>query len=302
MTPSPTPFTQPSIDINSSRLGYRTVGGESRPDNEDTGLDVVFVHGWPLHAETWRNVVNGLPNHRCHLIDLPGCGNSETPATESVSLESAVDAVVAAIDALGLQRCTLVGHDSGGLIARFAAGRLGDRVDALILAGTEIPHHHPQFLERLQKLVRLPLAVPVTRQLLQWPMTARSNQLLGGLFHDRNLIEGDFRSKVLAPHLASTDKLKRQIEILASYTTDLVDSVEPVHAALTCPTLFIWGEDDPFFPVEHAREMTAGFGGPTRFEVITNAKLLVHEEHPARFAELCSDFLTDVQANIFRAR
>jgi len=281
------PSTQPSIDIGTSKLGYRVVGPE-------TGADLVFIHGWPLHAETWRNVVKHLPEQRCHLIDLPGCGNSVTPANAEISLTAASEAVVAAVDVLGLDRFTLVGHDSGGLIARFAAGMLGNRVEAIILAGTEIPHHHPPFLERLQKMVALPGAVAVTRKLLSSPRAARSHQLLGGLFHDRDLIEGDFRTQVLAPHLSSQARLERQIDILQSYTTDLVDSVEPVQAALECPALFIWGEDDGFFPVQQAKDMAKGFGGRTRFEVIKEARLLVHEEHPQRFAELCASFLGDM--------
>jgi len=292
MTASPatlSPATEPSIDIGDSQLGYRFVGPKN--DGHAPFNDLVFVHGWPLHAETWRNVVKNLPNHRCHLIDLPGCGNSVTPAGTAVSLSSATDAVVRAVDALGLQRFTLVGHDSGGLIARFAAAKLADRVEAIILSGTEIPHHHPKLLERLQKAISLPGATAVTRQLLSWPWAARSNHLLGGLFHDRSLIEGDFRTRVLAPHLSNIGKLERQREILASYTTDLVDSVEQVQAGLTCPALFIWGENDPFFPMQLAREMADGFGGPTRFEVIGDARLLVHEEHPERFAELCVSFL-----------
>lgn len=275
-------MTSDRIDIGTSKLGYRVIGD---------GPDIVFVHGWPLHRETWRHVARHLPGFRCHLIDLPGCGESITPESTAVSLRSAIDAVVSAIDVLGLERFTLVGHDSGGLIARFAAERMIDRVDALVVAGTEIPHHHPPLIERLQVATKLPGAVQVMTRLLSIRSVARSNQMLGGLFHDRDLIEGDFRTAVLAPHLASPDTMKRQIELLASYTTDFVDEVEAVHAKLTMPTLMIWGADDPFFPVEHARAMGEQFAGSVRFEVIEEAKLLVHEEHPERFAKICADFL-----------
>lgn len=39
--------------------------------------------------------------------------------------------------------------------------------------------------------------------------------------------------------------------------------------------------------------MAEQFGGEVTFEVIPNAKLLVHEEHPERFAELTRSFLLD---------
>jgi pimeloyl-ACP methyl ester carboxylesterase len=193
-----------------------------------------------------------------------------------------------------LERVTFVGHDSGGLIARFAAARLGGRVESLILTGTEVPHHHPPFIERLQKVMKLPGSRDVMRKMLANPRLARSDQLLGGLFHDTDLLEGDFRAAVLRPHLGSTERMDRQLEILSSYTTGLVDELEAVHAELRCPTLLVWGEEDPFFPVDTARAMCPQFAGPTQFEVVSNAKLLVHEEHPERFAELCDHFLAGV--------
>ena len=109
---------QTHIDIGSNKLGYRKVGA---------GPDLVFIHGWPLHRETWRNVAAELRSFTCHLIDLPGSGASVTPASEKVSLEGHVDAIVKAVDALGLDRFVLVGNDSGGMIARFAAEKLGPR-------------------------------------------------------------------------------------------------------------------------------------------------------------------------------
>ena len=274
--------TQTRIDIGTSQLGYRTVGD---------GPDIVFVHGWPLNKETWRNVVPHLPGFRSHLIDLPGSGDSITPAETPVSLRGSIDAVAAAVDELGLEQFVLAGHDSGGLIARFVAEKVIDRVQALILTGTEIPHHHPKIIDRLQKLTKLPGSLALTSRLLGIPKVARSNQLLGGLFHDRDLIEGDFRAEVLDQHLSSPSIMARQFELLASYSTDFVDEVEAIHHKLTCPTLFVWGETDPFFPVKHAREMTTQFAGPTRFEVVANARLLVHEEHPEQFAQLCAEFL-----------
>ncbi|MGI9604500.1 MAG: alpha/beta fold hydrolase [Acidimicrobiales bacterium] len=270
------------IDIGSSRLGYRVAGD---------GPDLFFVHGWPLNRETWRNVVTALPDFRCHLVDLPGSGRTITPQGTAVSLRGHVDAVTAAIDVLGLGDVVLVGHDSGGLIARFVAEKRIDRTPALVLAGTEIPHHHPVQIDRLQMMTKLPGSVRITQRLINTPVIARSNQFLGSCFHDRVLIEGEFRTEVLDPNFRDKAVVARQLEMLHTYTTDFVDEVEATHANLTCPTLLVWGEADPYFPVTRAREMAEQFAGSTRFEVIEDARLLVHEEHPERFAELVRDFV-----------
>ncbi|MEE9417327.1 MAG: alpha/beta hydrolase [Acidimicrobiales bacterium] len=275
---------QTHIDIGSSQLGYRKLGD---------GPDIVFIHGWPLHRETWRHVAAALPNYTCHLIDLPGSGASITPAATKVSLRGHVDAVVEAIEVLDLDEIVLVGQDSGGMVARFAMDRIGDSVSALILAGTEIPHHHPAVIDRLQMAAKLPGSASITARLMNTPRIVRSKQVLGGCFFDRDLIEGDFRTEVLDQTFRDKSVVKRQLEVLASYTSDVVDELAEVHPKIMCPTLLVWGKGDPFFPVGKARKMVEQFGGPTRFEVFDDARLLAHEEHPKRFAALCAEFLVD---------
>jgi haloalkane dehalogenase len=278
---------QTHIDIGSSKLGYRKVG---------VGPDLLFIHGWPLHRETWRNVAANLGEFTCHLIDLPGSGASVTPSVEKVSLDGHVDAVIQVVDALGLDRFVMVGNNSGGMIARFAAERLGERVTALVLTGTEIPGHHPAQIDRLQLAARLPGSQAVTKALINNRRAARSSNLLGGCFWNRDLIEGDFRTKVLDQTFTDDAVLGRQLEILGSYTTDVVDQLRDTHANLSCPALLIWGEQDPFFPVAKAREMCDQFAGPTEFVALDNARLLVHEEYPIEFARLAAKFLSTVPA------
>ncbi len=282
MTNNPKPSSH--IDIETSRLGYRVCGD---------GPDLLFVHGWPLNRETWRDVAAALPDFRCHLIDLPGCGQSITPASEVVSLERHIDAVVAAIEKLGLDSVTLVGQDSGGLIARNVASRLPEVVNGLVLCGTEIPGEHPEFIDRLQVMMKVPGAKAATRTLLGNRKAARSPQLLGGCFWDRDLIEGGFRTEVLAPTLDDAAIFDRQIELLATYKHEIVDALVDVHRKIDCPTLLVWGDRDPFFPVEKARGMLDQFGGPVSFEVIPEARLLAYEEHPERFASLTRAFLKE---------
>jgi len=279
-------MTKPThIDIGTGKLGYRRLGA---------GPDIVFIHGWPLSRETWRDVAANLPTHTCHLIDLPGSGESMTAPDAELSLRNHVDAVIAAIEVLELEHTVLIGHDSGGLIARFVADRAPKKVSALVLVGTEIPFIHPPLIGRLQLVARIPGSASVMKGLINSPRLARSNQLLGSGFSNRDLIEGGFRTEVLDRTFRDSATVKRQLDLLASYTPDLVDELAQVHPRLKCPTLLIWGEQDPFFPVDKAREMASQFGGPTHFESIDNARLLVHEEHPEKVAALVRSFLPAV--------
>ena len=51
------------------------------------------------------------------------------------------------------------------------------------------------------------------------------------------------------------------------------------------PVSLVWGEDDPFFPVERTRAMLPEFAGPVTLTVIPDGKLFVHEEFPVPAAE-----------------
>jgi len=272
--------TQTHVDIGSSKLAYRKTG---------EGPDIVFIHGWPLHRETWRDTVSRLPNYTCHLIDLPGTGASITPASTDVSLSGHIDAMVSAIEQLDLAKVVLVGHDSGGLIARYVTARIPERVSALVVTGSEIPFSWPAAVSRLQLASRLPGSAGLTMRLMNSPAIARSKLLFGGAFWNRDLLEGDFRTKVLDQTFRDRKAVRRQLDVLLTFKKKLTE----VHPKITCPTLFVWGEGDPFFPVDKAREMAEQFGGPTRFEVIEQARLLVHEEHPEQFASLCAEFIAE---------
>ena len=103
------------------RIRARVWAGSGRP--------LVLLHGMPSSAATWRPVTR-LTDRYCIALDLPGFGAS-SPA-RAARLESYADDVIEALDALGVRRCTLVGHSFGGGVAMAVAGRSGS-VDELVL-------------------------------------------------------------------------------------------------------------------------------------------------------------------------
>jgi pimeloyl-ACP methyl ester carboxylesterase len=63
-----------------------------------------------------------------------------------------------------------------------------------------------------------------------------------------------------------------------------LDEFATLHGRLSMPTLFVWGADDPTFPVVRARAMTAQFAHVAGFHEVAGAKLFLHEEKPADVA------------------
>ncbi|MGA7757235.1 MAG: alpha/beta hydrolase, partial [Ilumatobacteraceae bacterium] len=67
-----------------------------------------------------------------------------------------------------------------------------------------------------------------------------------------------------------------------------------IHRRIDVPVQLVWGDKDPFFPVDRAKAMVAGFPD-ARIEVIEGAGLFSHEERPAEVASALLPTLTDVR-------
>jgi pimeloyl-ACP methyl ester carboxylesterase len=99
-----------------------------------TATTIVFIHGTRLTRAQWLPQLRRLSvSYRCVALDLPGHG---ARAAEPFTIERAVDAVTAAIDAESASGTALVvGLSLGGYVAIEAAEARPDRVLGLVLAG-----------------------------------------------------------------------------------------------------------------------------------------------------------------------
>ena len=256
-----------------------------------SGPTLLFVHGWPLNGQTWRNVTGHLDGFTRIVIDLPGTGSSAVTPQTDLSVRGHGAVVIAFIEELGLSNVVLVGQDSGGMICRFAAEARPDLIAGMSLCGTEIPGVHAPVVKLFKLLAFLPGARAMFRLSMGNKLLARTPLALGGTIYDKALLEGEFRTNLLTPILEDDDAMDNAIEMIRHFSFDDIDELATTHANLEMPTLLVWGEQDPFFPVDKARQMVGQFAGAVDFETIPEAKLLVHEEHPQRFAELTRAFV-----------
>lgn len=95
-----------------------------------SGEDVVLcLHGWPQHWYEWRRLMPALAaRHRVLALDLRGFGWSDAPK-DGYEKENMADDVLAVLDALGIERVKLVGHDWGGWIGFLLALRAPERFE-----------------------------------------------------------------------------------------------------------------------------------------------------------------------------
>lgn len=280
------------LDIGHSKVASWTFG----PGPETDALDVLFIHGWPLDGATFRRIVPYLAGaYRCHVIDLPGVGQTTSSPGAPIDFISHAASVQAAADALGLDRYAVLAHDSGGFVARLLAAE-DPRVTGLVLSDTEIPGHTPALVIAFALLARTPVATLAMRAMLRSGLLRRSALGFGGCFEDPAYVEGDFFELFIQPMLASDRAAWAQLSLLTTLHKGTMAALERAHPRVRVPVQLIWGSDDPFFPIEKAKRMAPQLGGPVTFETIPGAKLFPHEDHAETFARLARPFLAKLAA------
>lgn len=116
------PYESRWVDVHGSRMHYVEVG---------SGDPILFLHGQPTSSYLWRNILPYLaPLGRAIAPDLIGFGKSDKPKLDYRFVDHAryVDGF---IEALGLDRVTLVVHDWGSGLGFHWARRHPDKVAGL---------------------------------------------------------------------------------------------------------------------------------------------------------------------------
>lgn len=117
----------------------KTNGIEMHIAEAGSGPLVVLLHGFPELWYSWRHQLPAVADAGYHAVapDLRGYGETDLPeAIDAYSMRNLTADVVGLLDAIGVERAVLVGHDWGGGIASACAELFPDRVAALVVMGT----------------------------------------------------------------------------------------------------------------------------------------------------------------------
>ncbi len=203
-------------DTNGIRLHYRVVG---------TGPALLLIHGFTWTGEWWDPLLPGLArDHRVIVIDLPGHGRS-TSHSGPWSYRQVASDMYALLDRLGVQRVQAIGHSAGGNTLVHMATQQPARMEAMVL----ISGGH-RLLSSARKYVR-----EVTYESLsESARTALLRAQPGG--------EAQVRSLLNAMHGVTDD-----YEDL-SFTSERLSQIR-------ARTLLVWGDRDPFYPIDVAIEL-----------------------------------------------
>jgi pimeloyl-ACP methyl ester carboxylesterase len=271
------------MDITTFTANRKTLaapGGDIAYTEFGDGPAVLFVHGLATSGALWRNVIEQLTaTSRCIAIDLPAHGGSQ--ARKDASVSGMADAVAELWDGLGLGQVDLVGNDTGGAIAQILAARHPERLRSLTLTDcdTEGNFPPPDFAPVIETARRGELA-PVLAAIAGDPSQWAAGPLAVGYQEPARVPEDVWR----AYYTQAGGTLERALDferVLAALDPADLTAAQAGLAALTVPTLIVWGTADESFGVKWARELRALIPGARDVIEVDGAKLFFPDERPA---------------------
>lgn len=134
------------IDFNNPRM-IKTNGIDMAVYEAGKGLPVVFCHGWPELAFSWRHQLSTLAGAGYHAIapDQRGYGRtSSPPRVEDYDMQYLTDDLCGLLDSYGYDKSVFVGHDWGGSVVWGMAMAHPDRVAGAVGVNTPFGPRPPK--------------------------------------------------------------------------------------------------------------------------------------------------------------
>jgi pimeloyl-ACP methyl ester carboxylesterase len=258
-----------------------------------SGPPLVFLHGVLGSTRVWEHLAADLAaDHVVVAPDLFGHGMSAKPAGD-YSLAGHAATVRDLLDALGLDRVTLVGHSLGGGIALEFTYLFPERVHGLVLVASGGLGREVSFLLRAPTLPGAELVLPLVASGFarrQGTALARALSLVGvrgstdvaQAWHGfEQLADGEGRRAFLAT-----------IRAVVGIDGQRLSAAELL-PRLHVPTLVVWGDRDRMIPLAHARDAVARMPD-ARLVVVEGAGHFPHLDAPEQFTTELRAFVADL--------
>ena len=244
------------------------------------GPAVVFLHGSGPGASAYSNfkqnidaVVNA--GHRALLIDMLGFGYSSKPTDCDYTTELFATTVKATLDALGVDRCSLLGNSLGGAICIRLALDFPDLVERLIMMA-------PGGIEERETYFAMP------------GMAKMVSSFVGGEL-DRDGLKNILKILVFNESLVTDALVDERYVVLQQQPKEVlsrmvIPSMADELKDLACPIYGFWGQQDEMTPASGANKFLDQTSN-CQFLMLADCGHWVMLEHEAVFNQMLSGIL-----------
>jgi len=244
------------------------------------GEPLVLVHGWPQHWYVWRHLIPRLAEtYRVICPDLRGLGWTDAPA-DGYEKETLAGDLLNLLDAMGLERVRLVGHDWGGFAGFLLCVRAPERVDRYVAMNTGHPWLQAsgrQLLQLYKLWYQALLASPVLGRRAVRKMVETIYKV--GVNNER-VSPDEWRHFV--DQFREPERANATVQIYRTFLTREMPGIARGRYAdkrLQVPTLYLHGEHDPVIKPENF-DAVAKHADEFRIEIVPDAGHFVAEEAP----------------------
>lgn len=246
-----------------------------------SGPALVLVHGFGGSTTAWEKLTTLLtPQYTVYALDLLGFGLSDKPVDASYALPAQADIVCALINTLGLEETVLIGHSMGGVIVADAATKMSDRIKGVIMIEPGFYYTPPAFFKHL--------FFPFNRAMAKmfYSRTGREKSFVGS-YYDTSLVTPEMIDELLiARHTpGAVEAMQAMSSDPKAYTT-----YEDIAAAVTCPSLMVWGERGEktrIREIEASQRLVKG----SQLVMVESCGHYVQDEKPEKCAKAILAFL-----------
>jgi len=253
-----------------------------------TGKAVILLHGGGPGASGWSNYSRNFhafvdAGFRTILLDCPGFNKSDPIlVTEDRAVVNA-KATAGLMNALGIERASLVGNSLGGASALNFALRYPERLDRLVLmgpAGLGKSLFVPQPTEGIKHLVNV----------FREPSMESLKRMLSVFVFDQS----GMTEELIAQRYESMMRdggvhLRNWVE---SFAAGAMSDLSPRLREIEAPTLCTWGRDDRFLPLDQGIKLITELPNAA-LHVFPQCGHWAQWEHADAFNRLVIDFIVN---------
>ena len=229
-------------------MAFRRAGG---------GQPVLLLHGIPTSSRLWDEVAPDLAREFDVIApDLLGYGESVAGPEHDVSMAAQAVLVPKLLDAIGVDRAVVVGHDLGGAVAQRLVLEAPDRVTGIVLIDSVSFDSWPILRMRMLRTIAPPFARRWPRAWFGWfALTMRPY-----------VAKGPAR-EAFAAGLGAWSGDARGAEAFLRNTRAMdpriTQEIAPRLAEIRVPAHVVWGRRDPFQRVRWASRLSDAIPGST---------------------------------------
>jgi pimeloyl-ACP methyl ester carboxylesterase len=274
---------QPFLSTRKTRLAPWRVRYAVAGTGEKT---ILLIHGFPETLQTWRLLTPMLSaRFRVVAIDLLGSGESSRPDVDYTPADY-VRFLDRFIEKMDLRKVTLVGTDTGVLIAVSFALAFPERTDKLILlSGSPFASDADAWQVRAMSrrvIGEVALYNPFTRVVLK-------NALEDGYSAPKRLSKEIFDEYTQSA--MGRGGRRAALRTIRSFSKPRTEStLKEKTRTLSKETLIVYGDRDPFFPVNAGRRLANHIPGAV-FSVLDNTGHFIQEERPNELSRMIAAFI-----------